>query len=760
MKLENAAIALLLIFLATIETVADSKSQETFKVWVTFTDKDLSSANKPTLSKKALERRNRVGLSKSVMYEDLSINEKYIAQVEKLGGKKAVVFTWGNSVSFYVSSRAQIHEIIRLPFVNSVIPVAKYKQEIPSNKKGLQKRSFEASDQLKHVEMVSVHLAQYYLKKYKNKIPGQDVRIGFFDSGFWLEHPAFNYVKEHGQIYKTYDFVDKDSTVFDPDSVQDSLSHPYHTNESHGTGTFGLVGAYDTANYMGIAYGANFILARTEDAKFPNTNNSKEVHAEEDNWVSAIVWAENAGVDIVSSSLGYRDGFEDTAYIKRDTGIVAIKDYSYENMDGNTAIVSVAARAAAKRGVVIVNSMGNEGSKFTGTLTAPADVEEVISVGAISYDSALTYFSSTGPTATGKIKPDLVAPGDDVEILDLNYDFIDEPAYYYTTSDGTSFSAPIVTGICGLIATSFPGISSDALKAKLYNSCSFLPEQKGRDNFYGRGLPDALLACLQSNEVFLNLSLENQPEEGVSVLDEYGKKLAVSDSMGTALIMIDPKNLPYTIQMTHQNGVTKTYTITETPVRLDIDFSIKNVVNVVLKDEQDSVIRQGYVFSKKPGDKNFMRSSIGSYGMAAIEYYSTYKLEIFAYSPGYEKSNILSVNLQGTTCTLTIQLKKIIPEQLQIFPTVLHKGKNDTLKIQFVAKQDRPLYYNQKVKVQIRAIDGQLVYLKEMIANSSMPVNITWNCRNMKKQYVVPGTYICLVEYAGKVQKKKILIVG
>ncbi|GBU21989.1 hypothetical protein R80B4_01891 [Fibrobacteres bacterium R8-0-B4] len=500
-------------------------------IWVFFRDKD-GRQSPPPVSARAELRRRKAGFRNSE--SDRPVNRVYIREVERRGGVLRTAFPWGNAASFSVS-RSRVAEISSLPFVKSVAPVGVYiNRKIDGGVGGLLKSKSSAAVSRTdgydwHTDAVNVPLAHDYIRYKGLGAPGSGVRMAFFDGGFRVDHVVYKRLRDSSQVFAAYDFVDGDTLVADPDSVADNPRNPYYQNDKHGSQVLSFAAAYappyvdgkdkqpyavdkGKQPYMGIAYGASFALARTED-------DSVESHTEEDNWLKAVLWADSVGADIISSSLGYRDGFSDST------------NYNYEDMDGATAIVSLAAAEAIKRGMIVVASMGNEGSNAAGTITAPADVDGVVSVGATTQSRTIAYFSSTGPTFDGRMKPEVVAPGS----------FVPAPDPYstdrasYTFVYGTSFSAPIVSAITALILQTRPGIHPDTAKKRLYASCGFAAGQTALNNKFGNGIPNAALAIMDAKEIFLKITDSVQkPLAGASaILDE---RTYTADTAGNILI--------------------------------------------------------------------------------------------------------------------------------------------------------------------------------------------------------------------------------
>jgi len=251
------------------------------------------------------------------------------------------------------------------------------------------------------------------------------------------------------------------------------------------TDTLSIIGGFKDGKLIGPAFDANFILAKTE-------NTDSETPVEEDNWIAAAEWADSIGVDVTSTSLGYL-GFDSP-----------FPSYTWQDMDGNTTIITKGADMLASKGVVVVNSAGNDRSRGTpNTLDAPADGDSVIAVGAVYVknifdksgnlvDTAGTYtsFSSYGPTTDKRIKPDVVAGGKDVKIASAS-----PGSNAYGFGGGTSFSAPLTAGVAALILQKHPNWNPmqvrDALRETANRTYNFnnLP-----DNNYGWGLINALAA--------------------------------------------------------------------------------------------------------------------------------------------------------------------------------------------------------------------------------------------------------------------------
>ena len=277
-------------------------------------------------------------------------------------------------------------------------------------------------------------------------VNGAGVRIAIFDAGFNTLDPAFAGVAVTAQR----DFVFGDSIVRDEPNDRPGA-------QSHGTAVWSLFAGLVPGRLVGIARGASYLLAKTEDIR-------SETRVEEDNYVAALEWADSIGVDIVSSSLGY---------LVFDNGF----SYTPSQINGDVAVTSVAADSAAARGILIVTAAGNNGPGFR-TLVTPGDADSVITVGAEDSLGTITAFSSRGPTADGRIKPDLTAPGFDVCAV---------AGTSLGRVAGTSFATPIMAAAAALVKQLHPPIAPMALRAALRRQAT---NRAAPDSIRGWGRPD------------------------------------------------------------------------------------------------------------------------------------------------------------------------------------------------------------------------------------------------------------------------------
>ncbi len=302
---------------------------------------------------------------------------------------------------------------------------------------------------------------------------GKGVTLALFDAGFHNVDTlkAFNSLWTNHRIKAWYDFVDNDETVFD--------------GGSHGTAVLSLAGGNYPDSFTGAAPDVSLVLLRTEDA-------GNETHMEELNWVNALEWADSVGVDIIHSSLGYSvfDTLEG--------------DYTYANMDGETTIITQATKVAIEKGIFVTNSAGNEGAKEWKYITAPCDGEGVLCVGAVDSFRVKAGFSSFGPSADGRVKPEVMAMGKRIHYIGSDG--------IIRSGNGTSLSGPLIAGMVACLKQAWPDVPNDTIFNAILRSAD---RYANPDTAYGYGIPNVLTAdSLLRRFVSIN---KIQEKSGISV---------------------------------------------------------------------------------------------------------------------------------------------------------------------------------------------------------------------------------------------------
>ncbi len=415
------------------------EAEPDLKVWVYFTDKNiLSSADYEAridqvaagFAPHARDRRRRAMGSDLADFRDIPVHAPYVRELAACGARIVHESRWLNAVSVR-APRTVLRAIADLPFVCRLVPVGRGRSIRPRTSPGQPPMIRErydygpSHDQLEEIGVIDAH---------DSGLSGAGVVVAMMDTGYNWEHPAFADVVAEGRILAQWDVINDDG------ETQDEPGDP-EFQHAHGTMCWSLVGGFEEGELIGAAYGASFLLAKTEDT-------SDETPIEEDHWVAAMEWADGLGADIISSSLAY------------------ILWYQYSDMDGDTAVTTIAADVAASRGIVVCTAAGNYGTQDWYYIGAPADGDSVIAVGATRPDGELWDDSSHGPTYDGRIKPEVVARGDN------NYCAIPwgfghgDPAWYHQTS-GTSVSTPLVAGAAALILEAHPSWSAMMVREAL-----------------------------------------------------------------------------------------------------------------------------------------------------------------------------------------------------------------------------------------------------------------------------------------------------
>ena len=284
---------------------------------------------------------------------------------------------------------------------------------------------------------------------------GKGISIAHFDDGFdgFDRMEAFAYARKNDLLKAQYDFVFSSPITFEGVGT-------------HGTNTLSVVNGYLPGDFVGAAFDANILLAHTED-------NRSETHQEEKNWRKAVDWALKNNADIITSSLQYNT-------FDKGQG-----DYSYKDMDGNTTIITNAADYAAAHGILVVAIQGNFGNQDWHYVTAPGDADSVLTVGAMRTTGEKAGFSSFGPTADGRIKPDVMAVGQGTMVVDPNGTI--------RPGNGTSFAGPAIAGLVACLKQAHPQRSNMEIICAVRQSASqYLNPDK--DKGTGYGVPDACKA--------------------------------------------------------------------------------------------------------------------------------------------------------------------------------------------------------------------------------------------------------------------------
>lgn len=418
----------------------------------------------------AIRRREiRSTLSTPFGYTDLPVAGAYVAAVQQSGASLRVSSSWLNAISIQASAE-QLTAISALPFVDHLQPVARFSAPSVINAIPVEGAVEAPAAGATFYGSADAQLTQIRIPEVHNILgfTGAGVTIGVLDTGFKRTHQAFNEPLHVLDVVAEYDFINNDSNTADILAGQ----------HVHGTYILGVMGAYKPNVMVGGAYNASFLLAKTEVT-------SSELPIEEDHWVDGLQWLELNGADLVTSSLGY---------LTFDAPFNTFPpSYSQSNLNGNTAVTTLAAKAATLAGLPIINAAGNFGNDFnaaTSTLIAPADAELVITVGAVSSSGVLASFSSTGRSTLPWIKPEVLAQGVGTQTVNPDTNSL------YTGVSGTSLSTPLVASTVALMLEANPNLTVAQIRQALFSTAS---RADNPDTLYyreGYGIIDAYDAVL------------------------------------------------------------------------------------------------------------------------------------------------------------------------------------------------------------------------------------------------------------------------
>jgi subtilisin family serine protease len=285
---------------------------------------------------------------------------------------------------------------------------------------------------------------------------GKGIRIGVADGGFYNANTLASLPNDQWLGYT--DLTDDKDDIFGSTGNHGSLclsAIVAHKEVSDGT-------SVGTFTYSGTATDAAYYLFKTEEH---STESPKEI----DNWVVAIEMADSLGLHIVSTSLGYTT-FDDEQF-----------NFAYSDMDGLTSRGALASRIAARKGMLLVTAMGNDGARAWKYLSTPADADSILSVGAVNKDRAIANFSSFGPTADGRVKPEVCAMGEGTSLINPSNDAV-------MSGNGTSFACPLIAGMAASLWSALPTATNMEIRDLIIRSCDRyqLPHEQ-----YGYGIPDA-----------------------------------------------------------------------------------------------------------------------------------------------------------------------------------------------------------------------------------------------------------------------------
>ncbi len=451
-------IILSLVFAVTAGAGTDVKTRKieypggkTYMYRVTLRDKAGTpfSLDRPTefLSEKALARRRRQGIE--VDSTDLPVTPAYIEAITSKGVDVVSRSRWNNTVLVRTHRHDRVNMLSTLACVAKIEKVWTSPDSItPQSGRLRNHRELNRWDDLSQdnygVADEQIRMLNG-IRLHDRGFTGKGMMIAVLDGGFMNvdKIPCF----ENVDIAGTADFVvPKSKSVFE--------------EMEHGTKVLSVMALNQPETFIGTAPDATFWLLRCEDSM-------SESRAEEDYWAAAAEFADSVGVDVISSSLGFH-AFDDSG-----------DNYKYSQLDGHTALVSRTASMIAGKGMVLVNSAGNDGMGAWKKINIPADADDILAVGAVSPNGRNAAFSSVGPSADGRVKPDVMAPGSPASVVTGRGTIIKDV--------GTSFSTPVVSGLVACLWQALPGKTArEIIELVRRSGNNYLTP----DNIYGYGVSD------------------------------------------------------------------------------------------------------------------------------------------------------------------------------------------------------------------------------------------------------------------------------
>jgi subtilisin family serine protease len=498
------------------------------------------SASELGITDRALRRRAKVlSPDRLIDEQDLLPPTEILEAFRSQGIRIRVISRWLNAVSVEANLRqlevlhsdARVSSIAPLRFLKKPEPSVSHLPTAPPFQKqsGMTSLDYGISiTQVRNMKVVDVH---------NLGVVGDGVLVGMIDDGF-NNHRTHEALKDI-RILAEYDFINRDSITYAQPGETDG-------GGAHGQYTLSALAGFRPGSLIGPAFGATLLLAKTEVGAF-------EQPIEEDYYVEGLEWLERTGADIISSSLGYIDW------------------YTYDSLDGKTAVTSKAARTLAGKGVLLVTAMGNEGHfrapNTTGTLIAPADADSIVSIGATFSDGEIVSFSSTGPTFDGRIKPEVVAQG--VSVVSAS-----GATNSYESISGTSLSTPLVAGTAALILSAHPHLTPMQVREALMQTATRIEDSPRTaswpNNYYGHGFVNAIDALLYHGIAFSNfpavelsgslLTIATFIRSSASLTTD-SLALSYQSAPGSAFerVPLTPTSTPYLFQATIPTSVDTNY---------------------------------------------------------------------------------------------------------------------------------------------------------------------------------------------------------
>ncbi|WP_162915706.1 S8 family peptidase [Paraflavitalea soli] len=509
------------------------------------------------LSARAIERRTRQHIP--IDSTDLPVSAVWLDSLRKIPNVTILnTSKWLNQVLIQTTDANALTKINSYPFVKTAAPlglrtqggldnhrVEQFTETVTPLEPGAIDQTARLTGELtlnygSNFNQVHIHRGEYL---HNHGFTGRGIIMAILDAGFrtYNTNPALDSVRLQNRILGTWDYVNNETSVTEDDT--------------HGLYCFSIIASNRPGQIVGTAPHASFWLLRTEQA-------GVEYPVEEQYWAAGAEFADSAGADMISSSLGYID-FDDHAF-----------DHSYLQRNGNTSIITRAAGYAARKGMIVMNSAGNNGARTDDLkyVSCPADGDSVVAVGATTSTGAIASFSSWGPNGAGLLKPNIVSVGQSTVFAGLN----GAPA----AGNGTSFSNPNIAGLIACLWQAFPELNNMQIIDAVQKSAHKYTTPDAR---FGYGLPDfkkAMVSLVQKQATagssFNNCTVDLQwsSKDDTSVVYSITRKLPGESTYTTI------KQVPST-SLTFKSN---TYTFKDTLTAVTTGLAEYHIVQAIGSD--------------------------------------------------------------------------------------------------------------------------------------------------------------------------------
>jgi serine protease AprX len=511
------------ILIAILIFVCQFKLQaQTEDAWIYFTDKPDAATYYANpllmLSQRSLDRRDQQNIDLDI--KDVPLHQPYVTQIRNAQGITIIAQSkWLNCVHVQ-GSQSDIEALDLLSFVadiefantalNATTKLSEPKQGTIQADKLAVVTDFEYGSATNQIQMLHGDFL------HQNNFTGTGMHIAVIDAGFTNVNTmsSFDRIRNNNQILGTYNFIERQTDVY--------------FRHYHGTMVLSTIAGYVENQFVGTAPDASFYLFISEDG-------NQEHPYEESLWVEAAEKADSLGVDVLNTSLGYTQ-FDRTEY-----------NHTYEDLDGQTTFITRGSEIAFSRGMLVVNSAGNEGYSSWHYIGAPADAPSILSIGAVDASGNIAAFSSWGPTVDERVKPDVCAQGQGSAVINTSNNI--------TSGSGTSFSGPILAGVATCFWQAFPDKTNAEIAQAIRESAHLYATP---DDHYGYGIPNFETA-------FNTMSLSNLSPEDFVI---YPNPLNGQQALTLQIPQLQPET---SLKISTINGqVLGVYEVNHSPYSVDL----------------------------------------------------------------------------------------------------------------------------------------------------------------------------------------------